>query len=93
MQNQTRYMEQKQKCIAGFIAFGLERNSDLYYADPVHGLRRRDGASHRSAFWAGFDGAKRHIQPQSAAAWCYEAGKRFRKIAPQWAIDAKPSRN
>jgi hypothetical protein len=81
--------KERARMIAAFVAFGHDIKSDLYRHDARHGLMRRCGSGHRAAFWAGFDGEKRMHAPASWNLWAYEAGKKFRKQAPAWAIAAK----
>jgi hypothetical protein len=60
-------------------------NSELFRLDARNGvLYQRTGASHRSAFWAGYEEAftgvrnrLRRGDPSSDAAICYQAGFDF----------------
>lgn len=72
---------------AAILAAAADPASELFHRDSRDGvLYRRSGASHRSAFWAGFDSivrpelpARSHLKglPTSDAEVCYRAGQDF----------------
>lgn len=75
----------RNKLYAACLKAAADPGSEFYHRDSRTGIMyRRSGASHRSAFWAGYDETKTGVinrlkrgAPDSAAAACYLAGKDF----------------
>lgn len=77
-----------ERAYRGFLQMAADPGSDLYWRRRDGVLIRHHGASHRNAFWQGFDGVKiggrvPHI-PTSQGWAIYMAGRKFAKNAPQW---------
>ncbi len=77
-----------ERCYVGFQRFAADPTSELYWKRRDGVLIRRHGASHRNAFWHGFDGHKvggRMPYVRQSQAWAiYMAGREFAKKAPEW---------
>lgn len=85
----VRYKDRMlERCYVDFQRFAADKTSELYWTTRDGRLIRHHGATHRNAFWHGFNGHKvggRVPYMQGSQAWAiYMAGREFAKTAPEW---------